>query len=193
MYEVLLDGKQYKVLSMAAGDKVHTMVAGEAFTTHDVEVCCSMLCRIVAVCYANPARLHTWTTAGSTTRRSSNGRRRMLARPGSPALRLGRAGCWRCGLLPPQFMLCINAGSAAIIKHGVQHPLMSTQPPAPRERRLLFIGDSITAGYGVLCNDSSGPFAPETESAWHAYAAVATRALDADAHVIAYSGKGEGR
>ena len=69
---------------------------------------------------------------------------------------------------------------------------MSMQPPEPRQRRLLFIGDSITAGYGVLCNDSDAPFAPETQSALHAYAAVAARALEADAHVIAYSGKGVG-
>ncbi len=66
----------------------------------------------------------------------------------------------------------------------------STQPPQPRDRRLLFIGDSITAGYGVLCNDTAAPFAAETESAYHTYAAVAARALDADAHVIAFSGKG---
>ena len=68
---------------------------------------------------------------------------------------------------------------------------LARQPPEPRQRRLLFIGDSITAGYGVLCNDSARPFAPETESALHAYAAVAARALEADAHVIAYSGKGD--
>jgi hypothetical protein len=55
---------------------------------------------------------------------------------------------------------------------------------------VLFIGDSITAGYGVLCNVSEAPFTAETESAYHTYAAVAARALDADAHVIAYSGKG---
>ncbi len=72
----------------------------------------------------------------------------------------------------------------------MQATLLSMQPPEPRQRRLLFIGDSITAGYGVLCNDSVGPFSPETESAFHAYAAVAARALEADAHVIAYSGKG---
>ena len=68
--------------------------------------------------------------------------------------------------------------------------LRSMQPPLPRDRRLLFIGDSITAGYGVLCNDSAAPFTPDTESAYHTYAAVAARALNADAHVIAYSGKG---
>ena len=74
------------------------------------------------------------------------------------------------------------------------HPTFpaTLQAPDPRDRRLLFIGDSITAGFGVLCNDSDAPFTPETESAWHAYAAVASRALDSDAHVIAYSGKGNG-
>ena len=64
------------------------------------------------------------------------------------------------------------------------------QPPAAKERRLLVIGDSISAGFGVLCNSSDGTFTPATESAYHAYPGIAARALDADLQDIAYSGKG---
>lgn len=65
-----------------------------------------------------------------------------------------------------------------------------TLAPSPvRSRRLEFIGDSLTAGYGIEGADPCD-FSGDTESAYDAYAAVSARALDADAHVIAYSGKG---
>jgi hypothetical protein len=63
-------------------------------------------------------------------------------------------------------------------------------PTAARTRRLEFIGDSLTAGYGIECASAQENFTAATESSYTAYAAVAARALDADAHVIAWSGKG---
>ena len=45
---------------------------------------------------------------------------------------------------------------------------------------------------GVLCNGSDG-FSAATESAYHAYPGVVARALDADVHDIAFSGKGATR
>jgi lysophospholipase L1-like esterase len=59
----------------------------------------------------------------------------------------------------------------------------------PNARQLEFIGDSITAGYGV---DGVNPcsFTPQTENAGHSYAAIAAATLHADVSVIAWSGKG---
>ena len=67
-------------------------------------------------------------------------------------------------------------------------PLIPT--PAPFKRRIELIGDSITCGYG---NEGAGPgcnFTPDTENEWLAYGAITARALQAEPHVIAYSGKG---
>ena len=62
--------------------------------------------------------------------------------------------------------------------------------PAPFKRRIELIGDSITCGYG---NEGAGPncnFTAATENEWMAYGAITARALAAEPHVIAYSGKG---
>jgi lysophospholipase L1-like esterase len=62
--------------------------------------------------------------------------------------------------------------------------------PTPWAHRIEFIGDSITAGYGVLGVGPNCSFSPDTESAWESYAWVAARDLGAEAHLIAWSGKG---
>lgn len=59
-----------------------------------------------------------------------------------------------------------------------------------RARRIELIGDSLTAGYGIEGPNASCNFSAETESAYSTYGMIAARALDADAHVIAWSGKG---
>jgi lysophospholipase L1-like esterase len=73
-------------------------------------------------------------------------------------------------------------------------------PPASSGRLIEIIGDSISAGYGNLGSeqhpngeeDPNGGcrFSTETESAYLTYGAVAARALDADASIIAASGWG---
>ena len=63
-------------------------------------------------------------------------------------------------------------------------------PSLPSERRIEFIGNSITCGYGVEGENASSPFTPETESATLSYAALIGRALSADYAIVAYSGKG---
>jgi len=73
-------------------------------------------------------------------------------------------------------------------------------PPAYGGRLIEVIGDSITAGYGNLGSeqhpnggeDPSGGcrFSTATESAYMTYGAVAARALEADASLIAASGWG---
>jgi lysophospholipase L1-like esterase len=73
-------------------------------------------------------------------------------------------------------------------------------PPAFSGRLIEIIGDSISAGYGNLGseehpNGSADPdggchFSTESESAYLTYGAVAARALDADASILAASGWG---
>jgi len=61
--------------------------------------------------------------------------------------------------------------------------------PAPG-RRLLFVGNSITCGYGVLDSLKEHGFAPWTEDVLSAWAARAAGELRAEAHYVAYSGRG---
>ena len=61
--------------------------------------------------------------------------------------------------------------------------------PPVAARRIEFIGDSISAGYGNEAPDQTHPFSPATQNAALAYPARAARHLDAEAHVIAWSGK----
>lgn len=64
-------------------------------------------------------------------------------------------------------------------------------PPHKRSgRRIEFIGNSITCGYGVLSDSSNCHFSKQTEDAGMSYAAILSRRLHADYHLIAYSGKG---
>lgn len=60
-------------------------------------------------------------------------------------------------------------------------------PTLEKERKIMFVGDSYTAGYGNMA--SEGEVVDNTD-AWNAWAGYASRALDADAHVIAFAGKG---
>jgi len=66
----------------------------------------------------------------------------------------------------------------------------------PRVRSIEFIGDSITAGYGIESNDRNEHFSPATENAWYTGGAIAARRLDADYYGVAWSGgrlsQGEG-
>lgn len=63
-------------------------------------------------------------------------------------------------------------------------------PPKHPDRRLLVIGDSISAGYGNEGSNETCPFTAATENSDLAYGPVAARALGAEVHVTAWSGKG---
>ena len=63
-------------------------------------------------------------------------------------------------------------------------------PPAAPERRMLFIGDSITCGYGNLGKPSQAAFLTAEEDGLQTYAAFTAAAFGADAHYVCYSGKG---
>ncbi len=71
--------------------------------------------------------------------------------------------------------------------------LNSDTPPVPaagKERKLEFIGDSITCGYGNEGVFDIDIFQTSQENAWEAYAAITARALNADSHMISWSGIG---
>ncbi len=58
------------------------------------------------------------------------------------------------------------------------------------DRKIEFIGDSITCGYGVEANDPTLPFEAATENFSVNYSSLTARALDADFLVVARSGIG---
>jgi lysophospholipase L1-like esterase len=62
--------------------------------------------------------------------------------------------------------------------------------PDPFTRRIEYVGDSITCGYGDLGDGPNCHFSPETEDETVAYGSLGAAALDAQQTVTAYSGKG---
>jgi lysophospholipase L1-like esterase len=63
-------------------------------------------------------------------------------------------------------------------------------PAAPATRRIEFIGDSITAGYGVDGADGHCDFSAPTENYSHTYAALTAHALGAEQVAVAVTGAG---
>lgn len=63
-------------------------------------------------------------------------------------------------------------------------------PPAKAQKKIEFIGNSITCGYGTESNDRTEDFKPETENNYFSYAPVTARAFGAGYHVVAHSGQG---
>ena len=66
--------------------------------------------------------------------------------------------------------------------------LVAPSPLSPR--KIEFIGNSITCGYGVESIDASDPFTEETENHYYSYAAITARNLQARHMAIARSGIG---
>lgn len=64
------------------------------------------------------------------------------------------------------------------------------KPIAPSSRKIEFIGDSITCGYGIegIWNEST--FNTREENPWEAYAATTARNLNAAYHLVCWSGNG---
>lgn len=63
-------------------------------------------------------------------------------------------------------------------------------PPPRLERRIEFVGDSITAGYGVEGASPTCPFSVATENVGRSFAAVAAEAMGAEMMITAVSGLG---
>jgi len=57
-------------------------------------------------------------------------------------------------------------------------------------RKIEFIGNSITCGYGTEGLSNSEKFKPSTENNYLSYAPIMARAFNADYHIVAHSGMG---
>jgi len=64
------------------------------------------------------------------------------------------------------------------------------QPDALPDRRIHFIGNSITCGYGIEVLDKNLHFEAATENFYDAYAALTARTLDAEWNIVSRSGIG---
>jgi lysophospholipase L1-like esterase len=80
-----------------------------------------------------------------------------------------------------------KVGEVAFMGFDGAGEMLPAPPPPPR--RIELIGDSITAGYGNEGPSAYCTFNPYEENQWLAYGAVAARALGAEQHTIAWSGK----
>ncbi|MGJ8679597.1 GDSL-type esterase/lipase family protein [Paraglaciecola sp.] len=63
-------------------------------------------------------------------------------------------------------------------------------PPQAKKRKILVLGDSITAGYGVEGADETCGYSLETSNALLSYASIAATKLNAELNIIAWSGIG---
>jgi len=61
--------------------------------------------------------------------------------------------------------------------------------PSKAERRIEFVGDSITCGYGNEAPNQNEHFTSDTENNYQAYGAMAARDLKAEYVAVAWSGK----
>jgi lysophospholipase L1-like esterase len=57
-------------------------------------------------------------------------------------------------------------------------------------RKIEFIGNSITCGFGTIGSDPKAPFLPATENSYLSYASIVSRYFDADYYLVAHSGMG---
>ncbi|NLL04669.1 MAG: cellulase family glycosylhydrolase [Clostridiaceae bacterium] len=62
--------------------------------------------------------------------------------------------------------------------------------PTPLQRKIEFIGDSITCAYGNEGTRKEESFTPKNENSYLSYAAITARSLNASANLIAWSGIG---
>ncbi|WP_320051904.1 GDSL-type esterase/lipase family protein [uncultured Acetobacteroides sp.] len=66
----------------------------------------------------------------------------------------------------------------------------SCSPAHYKARRIEFLGNSITCAFGTESKDIHSTFTAETENNYLSYANVLSRAFDADANIVAHSGRG---
>jgi len=90
-------------------------------------------------------------------------------------------------------LLRISEGCNYLTVTGVEvmgdHPAL-LPPPARKERKIVFFGDSITCGYGNLGSPDNRVFFTCEEDVTRAYALLTAEALDCDWRLIAVSGQG---
>ncbi len=75
---------------------------------------------------------------------------------------------------------------------GLELPLGARLLPPPErpERRIEIIGDSLSVGFGNTGAGPECPFTANTEDGYRAYPLLAARALRAEVHLVAWSGRG---
>ena len=78
-------------------------------------------------------------------------------------------------------------GETQLLGCAVDGPYLPTVAPA---RSLLFVGDSITCGYGTEGKGPGCGFVASEENAYRGWAGVTARALGADVVILAFSGGG---
>lgn len=64
------------------------------------------------------------------------------------------------------------------------------ESPALPERRIVWIGDSITCGFGVLGKKATDPFSTKTQDVTLTYGWILSEALNAQRHIVSVSGYG---
>jgi lysophospholipase L1-like esterase len=119
---------------------------------------------------------------------------------GGPATTLSTSGAREdyslaAGLAPGRHTLVLTkrtestVGTVQLLGFAPQGGTLVATPD-PFTRRIEYVGDSITCGYGNLGANAMCPFTPSTEDETIAYGALAGRALGAEVRAIAYSGIG---
>ena len=80
-----------------------------------------------------------------------------------------------------------DTGLFTIENVSVEGEILPRPVPA---HKILFIGDSITAGYGLRGNTRDCNYSPSSNAPLKTYAGLSAQALDARMHLIAISGRG---
>lgn len=83
-----------------------------------------------------------------------------------------------------------NVGDWYVYGIRVQGEVRKDLLPGKPERKIEFVGNSITCGYDVLVPKVGIEFDPVYESSYYSYAGQTARNLDAEAHLICSSGHG---
>lgn len=116
----------------------------------------------------------------------------------------GETVVWGCdslvlladGLQPGPHTLTLfkrtEAGEGLTTLHSIEFPSGGGLLPwfGTSERRIEFIGNSITCGFGSETADPGAEYRAETENAYHSYASIVARFFGADYTLIAHSGQG---
>jgi len=83
-----------------------------------------------------------------------------------------------------------RSGTAALMKLWVDEGTEILKPNKPATRKIQFLGDSITVGYGSMDWLSPSAWSTDSEDGTITYAALTSKYFGADNHTIAVSGRG---
>lgn len=76
-----------------------------------------------------------------------------------------------------------------VVLYGEDHPTL-LPPPEAKKRKMLFVGDSITCGYGTDSSSEDTEFYTWEEDVTHAYAYLTADHYGADYQIVSISGMG---